>query len=217
MQTATIKEVMSWPDQTPVDSIRLTITGAYEHKEKPGNYGPYTVQNAEAVDAAGDKIRLSIWDHSDVTPLKGREVILSSSKGRGGLEGVRVKHGQYTPNSGPDQGKVKKTVELEVKKKGQFQGIEGYRQNNPDKAVSEPAPSQGTPAASNARNEPQKGPYVDPRAEGQRLGMCFKLAGDFYLKAAELDGGLTEAAFLAGVKDLTPKLIALSKELEGHG
>jgi hypothetical protein len=204
----TIKQIMSWPDQTPVDAIQLRIVGAYEHRARSGANGPYTVQNADAEDAAGDKIRISVWNHPDISPMKGKMVVVHSNAGRGGKSsGVKVKHGSYEKNGQPVQ-----TVELEVSKSGAFQFVEVYNNNNPkDKAPDvkpNDTPAQGTKAVGGAEN----GQYVDHRAEGQRLGMCFKLAGDFALASSK--GALSQDEFIGIVKDLTPKLVQASRDLE---
>jgi hypothetical protein len=102
------------------------------------------VQNAEFKDSAGNKIRFSAWEHPDLKPLEGKEVILHSSKmGNGKFGGVSVKHSSYvTKKPCVIGGKAYKqdetvlSIELSVSKAGQFQLVEVYQQQNPKAVVS---------------------------------------------------------------------------------
>lgn len=125
--TTTIPEILHMPDKTLVVEVQGTITAVYERRDNPTATAK-SVQNAELQDSAGNKIRLSAWDHPDLTPLKGKEVMLHSNRNRSGqLKGVAVRAGTF---------KGKPTVELTVGRDGTFQLIEVYKARTPE--ASEP-------------------------------------------------------------------------------
>lgn len=185
-----IPSLLQFPDQTPVDAVQGVVAFVYERNVRKTQYGEKPVQSCTLKDIAGNSIRVTCWEHPDLLPLKGKEVVLHSTNGKG----VKVKHGSYVvKKDGPDKGTTKKTVELDVGKAGCFQTIEVYNQitggnaapqspaNAPSAALeakSPPTPSHHTPQAS----EPVK---TDSRAGspifGATVGMAINQACSYLI------------------------------------
>lgn len=119
-----IPEIKNLSDGMTVDAVQVTVSGVYERRMVSTKTGEKSVQTCELSDSTNNKIRASVWEHPDLTPLKGMEVILHSSKGGNGrFGGVQVKHGSYTPKG---QTEAKATIELSVNKAGIFQHVQVY-------------------------------------------------------------------------------------------
>lgn len=145
--------------------------------------------------------------------MEGREIVLHSNRsGNGKFGGVAVKHGSYTNKT---SGKVVETVELSVSKLGTFQLVEVHNANGSlqvDSGQNKPLSPQVDTKVATTPPEPVKSHstgFVD-KSEGQRQGMCFKLAGDFHLRTQDL----SEDDFVEVVKRLAVKLIVASKEMD---
>lgn len=175
----TIPQILTWPDQAVVDATQVVVSGVYDRKERSGAHGPYTVQNAEVSDVAGNKMRISVWNHPDISSLKGKEVILHSNQRKGKLAGVKVKHGSYKNKNSEEV----KTVELEVSKDGTFQYVEVYKANNGDSSPSTaPTPSAATqtsPAPSSGSTGHQN------RIHGASVGMAINQACTYLIHHGE--------------------------------
>ena len=149
-----ITQIKDWPTDAIVEAIQGRVEKTYERRTGLGKEGKATVQNAEFVDSGGNKIRLAVWDHPDLKPIEGKEVVLHSAKGGNGkFGGVAVKHGSFVAKKdGKDYkaGDTVPTVELSVSRLGQFQLVEVYKQGNPNSGASASSPSAGTQPASDA-------------------------------------------------------------------
>jgi len=171
-----IPQVQNYPDQTPIDAIQITVSGVYERRTDVGQYKT-SVQNADGVDVAGNKIRLDVWGHPDLTPLKGKEIVLHSVNGKG----VKVKHSSYFSKK---ENKEVKQVGLEVSKAGQFQVVEVYHQQAgsemPVKAVSSPSEAIQTRGDTNlpvqAQNPVKGQERANPGIFGATVGMSLNNA-----------------------------------------
>ncbi len=134
-----IVDITNMKDGTVIDSIQVKVAAVYERKTGTGRDGNGSVQNCELQDSAGNSVRAGVWDHPDLTPLKGQEVILHSSTGKRGFGGVSVKFSDF-----------KKKNELSVSRQGQFQHLEVFKSNaaatSPAKAVSSPMADVAAPA-----------------------------------------------------------------------
>lgn len=142
----TIKELKTWPSEATVEAVQVKVARTFEYRTVNTANGQKTVQAAELVDGAGEKIRISAWEHPDLKALEGKEVVLHSNKsGNGKFGGVVVKHGSYTNKSGVSVA----TIELSVSKLGTFQLVEVFKANGgsgatqPSTQASEPVKSQG--------------------------------------------------------------------------
>lgn len=82
MSNITIKEILQLPDNTALESIQGLVTEVYKIREVKGGK---TVQDAKLRDGSGAEIKLSVWDHQDISTYKGKEVIISSGP-KGGLK-----------------------------------------------------------------------------------------------------------------------------------
>lgn len=197
-----IKEISQWPDDTTIEAVQGVIVEAYERREVNTTRGKMTVQSAEFKDAAGDTIRVSAWEHPDLSTLVGKEVIIHSVKaGNGKLSGVKTRHNSYKNRKGD----VVNAIEISMSKAGQFQLVEVYKQHNPDAAVAPPSESR---ASSDNHKQPLS------KEEGQRLGMCIKLAGDFIMSSKFPEDSMTPETFVAHVKNIARMLNETAQELE---
>jgi hypothetical protein len=192
------------PDGATINEIQVKVLEVYPRKENVGQYNK-SVQNATVGDGAGNKIKISVWEHPDLTPLKGKELILHSSKnGAGKFGGVSVKHGSYPsktetlPDGTP---KPVKTVELSVGKSGQFQLVEVYHQ------------SQGTSAPVVAPASTTAGSYQQVHStaiNGQTVGMAINNAIKILVDGGSLNPETLERDLIM----LGSKIIRASQTLE---
>jgi hypothetical protein len=83
-----------------IPKVTGKITKLWEKREKEGNYGPYTIQSGE-IEIDGDLYGLTFWDcPQNPELLKGKDVTISSTKGKNGLGGVELGHESYTSKDG---------------------------------------------------------------------------------------------------------------------
>lgn len=204
----TIMAVLGFPNGTPVDSIEGRITTVYDQKKINGQGGPTTVQTAVLEDMGGNKIRVSVFGHSDLSPNKGFDVVIFS--GRDG-KGVKVKHGSYVNKAGVEM----KTVELEVGRSGQFQKVEVWKaMNNPQggpqagQGVSSPQSDVKTPG--NGLETPQKAPPAQV-VRGDKVGMAIKASVDLVVHGVVK---IEEDGLEATLHSVAAMLIKVSNELE---
>lgn len=207
-----IPEIQNLSDGMTVDSVQVTVHEVYERRNHDGQNGPTTVQNAVLVDDKGNKIKASAWGHSDLTPLKGQTVILHSTKGNRGLAGVKVRHTTYKATKDFGRYKVGDTVpsvELSVSKTGCFQHVAVYQQQSGQPMNTVPPAQQSVKP-----EQPVRASTTDAKAEGQREGMCFKLAGDFVIASMSVDSRqVTEQEFADRVKYACKLLLSASRSL----
>jgi hypothetical protein len=192
-QMITIKEVLTLPSDSMIPSIQGQMVEVYERRmtktQKP-------VQDARLRDASGAEIKLSIWDHPDCALYKGREVIIQS----GPKSALKVKFDDY---------KKPGVNTLSVSGTCTFQFLEVHHAQN-----GVPSQSGASGSVPTEKSGPAPTPYRDLKAEGQRNGMCFKLAGDFYISRAANGVDIDEAQFVKGVRQLACDLVNAAKDLE---
>jgi hypothetical protein len=83
-----------------IPKVTGKITKLWEKREKEGNYGPYTIQSGE-IEIDGALYGLTFWDcPQNPELLKGKDVTISSTKGKNGLGGVELGHESYTSKDG---------------------------------------------------------------------------------------------------------------------
>ncbi len=121
----TIKEILGYPDGTPISAVQARLLEVYEYGQKVGDKGPYTIQNVMLADSTG-QIRMAVWDHPDMSVQKGGEYVFGGSKGKG----LKVKHGT---------GKYAGKVELSMTRGGSMQFIEVHHAQAGTKPVPSPA------------------------------------------------------------------------------
>ena len=160
-------------------------------------------------DGAGTKMRVTVWEHDDIMPLKGKELIIHGSKnGKGVFGGINVKHDSYPSKkeTNPDgTPKVINTIELSIAKNGLFQEVAVFHQSKgtaPAPAPISEATSSNTAYASGGQS------YVN----GQTVGMAVKLAGDIILSE-----GYNADTFQPRLITLASQIIKVSKYLEQGG
>lgn len=184
-----IETVKSWPSDAVVEAIQGKVVKVYDYRTGVGKEGKGTVQNAEFQDGKGDKIKVSVWDHPDLTPLEGKEIVLHSSRGGNNkFGGVAVKHGSYVAKKdglNHKTGDRVATIELSVSRLGQFHTVELYGQNNSNSGVSSPTPAPDPQPASNGLKTQGNG--LKP-IHGASVGMGINQACTYLIsKGEELD------------------------------
>ncbi len=156
-------------------------------------------------------MRVTVWEHDDITPLKGKELIIHGSKnGKGVFGGINVKHDSYPSKkeTNPDgTPKIIQTIELSIAKNGMFQAVEVYHQQ---KGTVAPAPaaapvSETTFTATASAAKPS---YV----RGDKVGMALKMAGDIILSE-----GYNADTFQPRLITLASQIIKVSNWLEQGG
>lgn len=153
MSNTSIAQLLQMPDQAAFDSIQGTITEVYKQRNVKGDK---TVQDAKLRDASGAEIKLSIWDHDDISVYKGREVIINAGP-KGGLKVVLDTYRQPHTNT------------VSVSKMGTFQFLEVHRSNTGAAPASAPRP-QPCNASGNASGP---APVV---VNGAKVGMAINNA-----------------------------------------
>ena len=86
----------------PEDIIKKVtgkITKLFPEKEKDGQYGPYTIQNGE-IEVDGQSYKLALWNNTQPDSVKGREVTISSTRGKHGLNGVTLEEESFKNKDG---------------------------------------------------------------------------------------------------------------------
>jgi len=209
-----ITEILNFPDGTPVDAVQGKISAVYPARTVTNPKGSSTVQNAELSDIAGNKIKLTVWDHPDLTPLKDNEYVLHNT-GDKRYPGIKVKHGSYVASKDGRNHKVGdtvKTIELNVNKHGCFQHIEVYNQSKPAGAT--PAAPASKPVA--AEPGPDV-PHPYPQAvkaqgiHGATVGMAVKAALDILAHNGE---PITIDSIRGTAYEVASEIIRLSQKLE---
>ncbi len=152
-----ISQIQTFPHKTPIDAVQGKLVGVYEYKPFTGKYDPTTIQSAELQDIAGSKIRIEVWGHTDLTELKGKDVVISANK----PGAITVKHNSYTK-----EGKEIKSVGLSVTKAAVFQLVHIQASNPESKPANEAGKSQGEAPAM-----PSK-PFIN----GATIGMAINQA-----------------------------------------
>lgn len=132
-----LADIINLPEGTVIDAVQVKVAAVYERKTGVGKTGQSTVQSCELQDGLGNKLRASCWDHPDLTPLRGKELVLHSTQGQRGLAGVAVRFNTYNN---------KTSVELTVSRAGQFQLVEVHSAStSPAKALSRPVEAVQAP------------------------------------------------------------------------
>ncbi len=197
MTTTTIAQIHTFPNGTPIEAVEGKLVAVYEYRPQPnGKFGPTTVQNAELADVAGNRLRLSVWGHPDLSVLKGDNLILQASKGKG----VEVKHGSYNKANG----ETVKTVELTVGKAGTFQRVGGPSQ--PNVGVSSPTTAPDTQNQQKSANDQKRGIY------GATVGMAINVAVDLMKHDGDVATGAED--FEIRLQSAASKIIRVAQKLE---
>ena len=128
--------------------MQAKIVSVYPPNTMPSKFGApgstTTRQLIELEDIAGAKIRVTVWDHPDMTEHKGKEYVFHAGKSGKGLE---VRHGSFTSKQ---SGQTVNTVELSMSKAGQMQYVEVYKAQNPASGAT-PSPAATEVAVSPSR------------------------------------------------------------------
>lgn len=119
----TIVQALGYADGTAIDEIQGKLTNVFPLK--PTARG--SVQNAELSDVGGNKIKLTVWDHQDLAPHKGRDIYLHAYKPNPKYPAIKVVHGSYVASKdgrGHKAGDTVKTIELSLSKNAVLQYVE---------------------------------------------------------------------------------------------
>lgn len=103
MRSYTIKEAQEMSGQV-IPRIVVKVLKVYDRKTGEGQYGPWSLQNAEIQDSTG-KMKLVFSKLPSQANLEGKTMVFKSLETRHGLKGVEAKENTY---------KDKTTVELKV-------------------------------------------------------------------------------------------------------
>lgn len=103
MKSYTIKEAQEMSGQV-IPRIVVKVLKVYDRKTGEGQYGPWSLQNAEIQDSSG-KMKLVFSKLPSQASLEGKTMVFKSLETRHGLKGVEAKENTY---------KDKTTVELKV-------------------------------------------------------------------------------------------------------
>lgn len=204
-----ITDILNFPDGTPIDAIQGRISEVYAYEKKTGQKGPYTLQKAYIADVGGNKIKLTVWDHPDLAPLKGNEYVLHNTGGTR-YPGIKVRIGSYVATKDGQQhkaGDTVKTLELNVTKNGCFQHVEVFNQNKPAGAT--PATPVSKPV------EAQIGGQVGGSAQsayinGQTVGMAINNAVKIICEGA----GYNPETFSKQLHVIASDIIRISQTIE---
>jgi hypothetical protein len=82
MSVTSIPTILTLPNNCPIESVQGTIVEVYKGRNVAG--GKH-VQDAKLRDGSGAEIKLTIWEHPDISTFKGRDVIIQSGP-KGGLK-----------------------------------------------------------------------------------------------------------------------------------
>lgn len=88
----------------PKDIIKKVtgkITKLFPEKSSEGQYGPYTIQNGE-IEIDGESYKLALWNNTQPDSAKGREVTISSTRGKHGLNGVTLEQESFKNKEGKE-------------------------------------------------------------------------------------------------------------------
>jgi hypothetical protein len=207
-----IISALGFPSGTPIDTIEGRVGAVYDHTPLNTKFGPTTVQNATLEDIAGNKIKMSVWGHADLTPLRNMDVVITSAKDG---KGVVVEHTSYKNKAGIEVS----GVQLKISKYGQFQKVEVWKAQNGGNPS--PSASQGPSTPS----QDVKSPVIDAAGtvkgflvsgtqqvvRGDKVGMSLKAAVDLVVHGVVKveDDGLE-----ATLHQTAAMLIKVSNELE---
>lgn len=157
MNTVTIKDALKLPDKCPIDSIQGQVTEVYKQREITGGK---VVQDAMLRGGDGSEIKLTAWDHGDLSPYKGKDVVISAGP-KGGLV---VKFDSY---------KDRNVNTLSVSKMVTFQVVAG------GPVSANPSPSDGKTTYLPGTSAPAPTTVVN----GAKIGMCVNNAVLFMTEA----------------------------------
>jgi hypothetical protein len=155
-----LSQIPHLKDKDSIDAVQGRISRVFPARSPRGK----TVQDAEIQDASGNTIKMSVWEHPDLKPLEGMEVILQS----GPRGGVQVKWDDY-----------KKTNVLSVNKSGTFQKLAVHQAQTG--GVAAPAQTTNTVPTSNHTSAVPATTVVN----GAKVGMALNNATLFMTNATE--------------------------------
>ncbi len=163
MNTVTIASILSLPDGCPIESLQAQVVEVYRQREVSGGK---VVQEALLRDGTGAQVKLSAWDHADLSVYQGKEVIIQA-----GLKGgLKVKLNTY---------KKPGTNEVNASKMVTFQVIASGAAPAPQSSNPSPSATMDTPRPSQAC----QGPTIV--VNGQKVGMSLNCATEFMVKAGQ--------------------------------
>ncbi len=167
----TIPEILNSPSGTKFEATSGKVARVYERKVGGNGQRGWSNQKAELQDSSGAKIKILVWNHPDLTPLTGLDVVLQAGQGRQGPEPLVLEHGSYIAKQGPKAGQEVKTIELVCQKTSTFQQIGQQTQK----------PSAASPAGTAAPQTVVTASNVESSAErlagiGRLWQACFKEA-----------------------------------------
>lgn len=208
-----IASILNFPDGTPIDAVQGRITAVYPSKTFAGRNGPATVQNAELSDIAGNKIKLVVWEHPDLGPLKDKEFVLHNTSQKKAYPGLQIQIGSFVAKKDGKShkaGDTVKTFELKVTKEGCFQHIEVYNQNKPAGS-----PAATPPAATERAPEARSGGQVGGSAQtgyinGASVGMAVNNAVKII---CDIEGYVPET-FAKQLFTIASDIIRVSRHME---
>ncbi len=202
-------DIQNFPDGTPIDAIQGRISEVYDYEKKQGQKGPYTLQKAYISDVGGNKIKLTVWDHPDLAPLKGNEYVLHNTGGTR-FPGIKVRLGSYVAKKdGRDYkaGDTVKTLELNVTKNGCFQHVEVFNQSKP--AGQTPAEPVSRPPTV-VGGTPTHGVPVHANINGMTVGMAINNA----VKIITEGNGYNPETFAKELYVIASDIIKVSQHIE---
>lgn len=167
MSNVTIKDILTLPDNTLLDSVQGTVTEVYQQRHVRGDK---VVQDAKLRDGTGAEVKLAVWDHPPIDTYKGREVIIQSGP-KGGLKVQLDTYRQPHANT------------ISASKTATFQFLEVHHAQNGTTASANlgvrPAPANGVVPQQAASSNP---PIV---VNGAKVGMSVNNAVLFMTSAGE--------------------------------
>lgn len=75
----TIQEIKKFPIGTVVPAVSGTVKIVWEHKQKDGQWGPYTQQGFVLKDTAGDEMVINCTEFDDLAHLTGKTVSVAAA------------------------------------------------------------------------------------------------------------------------------------------
>jgi hypothetical protein len=111
-----------------IKSVTGTITKLWEPKTFQGKNGECTKQGGD-IEIDGEIYGLAVWEQVLDQSLKGKQVTISATRGKMGLNGVKLDHEKYQSKNGP----VDRDV-IKVTKTGRV-SVDGEVQDKPTKTA----------------------------------------------------------------------------------
>lgn len=102
MRVINVSDIKNLEDGESITSIQGVITKSFPPKSGGEGEKAWTVQNLSFKDSTGE-MRMTAWNHEDLSNLLNKQIVISSHKGDKGLSGIYVEDSSWADKKSGEQ------------------------------------------------------------------------------------------------------------------